>query len=1130
LYHLPALGTVPYKVVVDSDIAALGFPLLAKLIANMDPTKANTFLKICQVPALLGEGVTLRSPFCNHQVVSATEPCTPCFVSRVYIRNANTSRERVLDVHATFHTDDTTTRIRRLQNVKHTALTHIELVAKVKTSNAMISQAKIESASHKRTNLKIVDKYLALKEQVSHLSTSTSINKFAQDFRNAQADGVFKDHEPAKFIIESLIQAMSARSKHGKRITLEMKQFYAELLVYGGPQIHDYVSEACLGPHVDTTRDFLAEFKTGTFYEWSPSRFQKVKDLLGRYNIMGAPCIVVEDGTALVPHMDVIEYCDKVVMLGAVDGPHVFNSFEEVDKFATLYDGKAPRFATTFHLYMLVPLVDGTPSIPLVAVLQDNSKGTYNAKTVMQSWRRLWQLLLPLGVNLVGHSGDGAGPFRSAALHHMMRKPPVTNVAFQHRMSISSQSPLIQLILPLMNGTHPILIAPDWMHILFRLRSQFLDPKRALVLFGCGAFHSKLITWELLRPSSESFGLKSNDTNASDKQNLSACFRFAGICICPKTGKASCHTNIIDKLKDDGDHFGVYMFLTFMHKYTKIFLLPDMTIEDTLKECGWCLAFIGYWDMSLSNSNGMYNKKQNFLTLQTKQDVIISLNVVVLSISFFSQRFPNFKFNAHRLSSRPAEHKFKELRARIHNNDTRITSLSGMYICEIDIGLLQMQVNGVVKVATFQPKRKLLGRKGKFDDTWNKMPRTFYPSVAHQEELLTMGAHDLITLLRRPVRRAGGGGAYIPWSSVPKKANSLKDMAKHLLRNIYTSNDDWDDVFNIVTTNPFDPTPRDGFQYPSHLDDIAHPEDVEYAQENMDEYFDALVEKEFVDVDTDLEDIVEHSVRDVASSSSTRTNRRNVDKQIHDDDLLKREDCVIKEAVKTKQQIAIEHVNAVFESWKNNKDDTGHDEDGDLRKTFRGTTLTKAIGHQMRALAKKYNNVHKPNFNVRQGDRFHALELADRTVWVTDEHAYEDEDCVAICFEIDGVGNQLWFASIEKCYRNNGKGVANCHAVHHADKHGMLVLQCFEPIYEFSKRGGKTQARFVDGCLKFTLPVASSMSYNDHIVRADTIIQIVRMTIPTLPSGLKASFWVLNQEDERSSVESFHKITNNKSV
>jgi hypothetical protein len=87
-------------------------------------------------------------------------------------------------------------------------------------------------------------------------------------------------------------------------------------------------------------------------------------------------------------------------------------------------------------------------------------------------------------------------------------------------------------------------------------------------------------------------------------------------------------------LQSEPAFYGTLMYVEFLHQYCKIFI-TKATPEEAITSAAFCIMFIGLWEANLradiNKNKGNLNMRDNFLTVQTKQDVLISCNCVILA-------------------------------------------------------------------------------------------------------------------------------------------------------------------------------------------------------------------------------------------------------------------------------------------------------------------------------------------------------------------------------------------------------------------------------------------------------------------------------------------------------------------
>ena len=86
--------------------------------------------------------------------------------------------------------------------------------------------------------------------------------------------------------------------------SLGTRLLYTNILHYGGPIAHEFLSRLLLGPDVRTTRRMRADFQYDFKIGFCSSGFALAKRILDAYGLTGCPVLLVEDGTALQMRID----------------------------------------------------------------------------------------------------------------------------------------------------------------------------------------------------------------------------------------------------------------------------------------------------------------------------------------------------------------------------------------------------------------------------------------------------------------------------------------------------------------------------------------------------------------------------------------------------------------------------------------------------------------------------------------------------------------------------------------------------------------------------------------------------------------------------------------------------------
>ena len=197
------------------------------------------------------------------------------------------------------------------------------------------------------------------------------------------------------------------------------KAFYTAVLSYGGPRVHELVAGMFLGPSLGVSRKHRSTYMQ---YEYGlvEAQVAHVKRRLVEYGIPYAPCLIGEDGSAIVRRLDTILRDGKVLVYGLCGGAHELTS-KTVEAVQGELDEKvrANGHATTLYAWVLIPVVKGAPHIPLLIACHDNSKRWFDTDKVVEAWKWFWMQCKKQGIQLFGHTYDGDRRCFKAGLEHM---------------------------------------------------------------------------------------------------------------------------------------------------------------------------------------------------------------------------------------------------------------------------------------------------------------------------------------------------------------------------------------------------------------------------------------------------------------------------------------------------------------------------------------------------------------------------------------------------------------------------------------------------------------------------------------------------------------------------------------
>ena len=104
-------------------------------------------------------------------------------------------------------------------------------------------------------------------------------------------------------ILGDIATALLQDRKHRIQ-SLGTRLLYTNILHYGGPIAHEFLSRLLLGPDLRTTRRHRALFEFEFKIGFDSTCFDNAKRLLDAYGLTSCPLLLVEDGTALQMRID----------------------------------------------------------------------------------------------------------------------------------------------------------------------------------------------------------------------------------------------------------------------------------------------------------------------------------------------------------------------------------------------------------------------------------------------------------------------------------------------------------------------------------------------------------------------------------------------------------------------------------------------------------------------------------------------------------------------------------------------------------------------------------------------------------------------------------------------------------
>ena len=581
-------------------------PLVGRTAAL--PDWADVLEGLMKLPLWYGAGRCIRSSYCTETMGSNSHDDNRCGPCEYVFRSTSIWKMAAASIHNGGVVS---------ASVRHTHLNRDQLLARLQLYS--VQRNKLAGMTRLlRLTLRAARSAAAeLREKLKRSVNRCNSSKLVRNLLEAEEAGLLKDDSALKDILTGISRAVRfGRASAGKRSENE-KVFYCMLMQYGGPLVHKFVSKNLMGPDERTTRRHRAKQKRFT-YGFAEEHVQFANEVLESYGLQGAPYIICEDATALSKHLDVHIEGGNVMLYGLNLGPHMLTSCRDIGPLMLKHG-----LATSLYVWVLVPLVDGAPHIPLFMEVNDNR---WTADLVWKKWRTIWRLTREVQGKLVGHASDGDARLRNAFMRLMAHRNQASSGGY-----VECTHPLVQFRLPkflprgVAGGEQLGLMGNlDYIHVLWRWRVLYLSTTR---VFKYGATmlatpgHVRL----LVKQAVTGPGLGARDLDQRDKQNWPGTLRLFGF---TKDGVPT--DAFHGMLHKDRHSRADWLYLHAAHRFARIFVCKNRSVLQHVKDAAYVLTHVGLWHQLCIESRDC-TLKDNFLTRETYTDTVISMSVQVLA-------------------------------------------------------------------------------------------------------------------------------------------------------------------------------------------------------------------------------------------------------------------------------------------------------------------------------------------------------------------------------------------------------------------------------------------------------------------------------------------------------------------
>ena len=598
-----------------------------------------------------------------------------------------------------------------------TYLPRDQLLLKLRETKGQLECCRSQVFLLSSTLARVKQRAHSLKDKVKEFSRRGDISAIGYNIAKAYKEGKLKEKAGLVDILDSISQNL-CKKKKGKRYSATSKDFYEVLLTMGGPRLCDFVSQNLDGPHIHSAmvwrNDNAITYVLGGHkqnIEAIAKLYKNAKEMMSLSTIP-VPYIKAEDETAIIPRPEYKSDTDEVWGFCGRKGPDhmceksfIVNVGDDDGAYQRLLDAfQNCQVATHARVIMINPLHRKLPRV--VLLLQANcNRFTHNE--VLHQWLVLDALcesiLDPVLGPGIGHASDGDSRRRKLMLNQSIGvvdryRPIPVDLGFIMSARIEVTAAGKRLLKDLCDQ--------DCIHNDKKILNPLDHPTRILQLGRYSAHMNHLrLVMETFPPCIH--GMHADDVARKDRQKWEVVQRLKFLSV------QTCLLDITqgnNGVVKDVSVYGTWAFLYVAWHYTEIFFSLHASLRERIKYAAFVAIFFSLWRDWILLSNA-FSLKQNFLTRECFQDVLLSCHFVAILISYFRDEHPDLECPLDLTGSDCCERYFSE-------NGSFVQNRHNYTIVDMHTNLGHM--NRLQEIKVTNPDIKFSKRKHNNDFIWDK--------------------------------------------------------------------------------------------------------------------------------------------------------------------------------------------------------------------------------------------------------------------------------------------------------------------------------------------------------------------------------------------------------------------------
>lgn len=534
---------------------------------------------------------------------------------------------------------------RNNSTIRNDFLSTFEMQQKLKEQKEKLDYKESQLFFLKSKNLRLRMRKRSLDEKLAEFARRGSMKAICHNLDKAAQNGYLKDRNTLIGVLQTVARNFHVE-KNGRRYQSSFKLFLEVLLLWGGPRVATFVAINLCGPEIHSIyrwRNQHLVHLDGGFEENNFKVLGKLyKEAMSNLGVKHVPVLAAEDETAILGQISYSERTDELLGFCGVTGA----DHKCLDYFTVVVGNGEQGYNTivnAFNEYKIGPFARAIilnplhPKLPRIPVLIMPTCNRFDHEFVFRQWQTVERLyekeLQDIVGPLIGHSSDGDSRRRK-----LMLQLGTNNVGSRYRAIPMELGFVLSCRKVETENGYIIRDAcdQDYIHNHKKLLNPLDHASRVLMLgdYLVHMNHLQLV-YEMFPIPDHGLGL--NDIQRSDRQN----WRSAQKLTFPQV--RNCLQMLMEGLVEGHPRnpslLGTMIYLHVVWLYVEIFCSSVASLRRRITYAAIVTHFLAIWHNYIHRSEGL-SLKQNFITRETYQDIVISCQFAVILICYMRDNFP----------------------------------------------------------------------------------------------------------------------------------------------------------------------------------------------------------------------------------------------------------------------------------------------------------------------------------------------------------------------------------------------------------------------------------------------------------------------------------------------------------